>query len=732
MGVISDCPDLPRQRPGHLRRKLLCGTVPFLLGLSPALAQDPPPQEEAPQEEAPAGETTVLGTIVLQTKLAYSGAITGYLAGATETGIKAGVPLSEVPQSISVVTSTELEARQPRQIEDAIKYTAGINASTWGVDDRYDQFSIRGFDLGSGSIYRDGLPQKSLNFAGFSTDPYMIERIDVLRGPAGVLYGANDAGGMINLVTKRPVFERLAEGRLGYDSNGTGSVAFDWSDGIDAGGAWAARFTGLLRGGETEQIDSDNDRGFLAASVTWSPSDFTALTLLAHIQRDRLTPINMFPVYGEDIDPAWGWQLPSDWAYRASDYNFFKTSQQSVGWDFTHDFSDTLSFSQRARYARQDTDYAQLDYSSVSAAGPSYYAFHNDETAQTFSIDNNLSWKSRFAGGENTLVVGYDHARRSYRVRQNLDYTMYTVDPANPNFDFGVAEPALSSFSETGYVEQGLYLQDHLKLDQGTTVTLGLRHSRFKSTSDDLLTGTGSSQKDNATTHMIGVTHDLGNGFTPYASYTEGFIQNIGKTINDELLSPSRNKQYELGLRYQPHDELLLSLAVFDLTKTNVKDYDLNDPTWGSFTQAGKVNSRGFELEARGRISDVLQGMASYSYLETEVIKTPGAQATNAAMAPRHQISFWLDYDAAALLPGLSIGAGMRYVSDAYSTQENLRVTPGYSIADLSLRYEAEGYAVDLGVTNLFDKDYYGVCYDNYGCAMGEGRVVQLSLNKTF
>ena len=106
-----------------------------------------------------------LPSILLRYELDYSGRVDGYLAPATETGVKSGVPLSEVPQSISVVTSTELEARQPDEVEDAIAYVPGITASTWGTDDRFDQFSIRGFDMGTNALYRDGLPQKALSFS---------------------------------------------------------------------------------------------------------------------------------------------------------------------------------------------------------------------------------------------------------------------------------------------------------------------------------------------------------------------------------------------------------------------------------------------------------------------------------------------------------------------------------------------------------------------------------------
>jgi iron complex outermembrane recepter protein len=701
------------------RPKLLCQTaIVSLAATFPAHAQE---------------DVIDLLPIVVENELAYSGEIDGYLALATETGVKSGVPLAEVPQSISVVTSTELESRAPRQVEDSIAYVPGVLPSTWGMDNRFDQFAIRGFDMGSSSLYRDGLPQKVLNFSGFTTDPYMIERVDVLRGPAGVLYGSNDAGGMVNLVTKRPVFGRLAEGKIGFDSNGSALVGFDWSNVINEEGTVAARITGLVRDGETEVDRSADDRSFLAGGLTWAPTDNTSLTILGHIQKDSLTPLIFSPVNGEDVDSAWG-TLPEGYNLKQSAYNHFDTEQETIGWEFTHSFAPNLTFNQSFRYAHQTTDYAQLDYSSASASGLSYYAFSNDEDAETFGIDNHLKWTTSFGAAKNTLTVGLDHQTSRYDVTQYLDYTMYTVPYSDPNLDFAVADPALGSRKSTEYGETGFYLQDHLDLGTGTKITMGLRHSRFDTTIDDLVASTQSSQKNEATTGMIGVTHEFANGLTPYLSYTEGFTQNVGKTLAGDVLDPSESTQWEAGLRYQPSADLMLSAAVFDLSKTNVKEYDTRDTTWSSFTQTGEVRSRGLELEARGRLNEAVEGVFSYAYLDSKVSKSSNTAliGNHNSMAPPHQLALWFDYDAASFVQGLTVGAGVRYVSSFYATQSNGRKTDGYALADLSLSYEMPEMTVNLDVNNLFDKDYEGLCYDSYGCTKGQGRVISLTLSREF
>ena len=138
---------------------------------------------------APAQEATVLDPITVEQgagETPISGGV-GYIAGQTATGVKAGVPLTEVPMSVSVVTQQELVDRSPTQVEEALNYLPGITSSVWGVDDRFDQFLIRGFDVGPTGVFRDSLPNKVLNFSGFTIEPFMIERIDVLRGPSSVL-----------------------------------------------------------------------------------------------------------------------------------------------------------------------------------------------------------------------------------------------------------------------------------------------------------------------------------------------------------------------------------------------------------------------------------------------------------------------------------------------------------------------------------------------------------------
>lgn len=684
-----------------------------------------------------AQETAVLDTVILDGsgESPVAGG-TGYTVETTATGVKAGVPITEVPLSVGVVTEQELEDRDPVQIEDALAYVPGVVASPWGVDDRYDQFVIRGFDLGTNGIYRDGLLNKSMNFTGFKIDPFMVQRIDVLKGPSSVLYGSNDAAGMVNIITKRPQFEPFTEARLSYGSHDTAELGLD-TGGANADGTLAWRFTGLTREGANEIEDSQDDRDLLAFGLTWAPTDRTSVTFLAHWQKDNLTANSFMPVAGEDYDISLG-ELPRSFTNAEHPWNEFATEQASIGWQAEHEFSDSLTLRQNFRYAKQKTNYKHLYFNGMilpdytpSADSMNFAAFTVDEEGRTAAVDTQLEYRSGFGGAENILTFGIDLSRREVDGTMGWDNN-YQVDIADPNFDFVVTDPAIYQDQKSTVDEKGLYVQDHLRLDNGVTVTAGLRRSWVENTVDDHLTGSTSTQKDDATTGMIGATWDLGNGFVPYASYAESFTTNIGNTFEGEQYDPTEGSQYEIGLRYAPDSlNMQFAAALFDITKSNVLT---SDPDHAGFSiQTGEVRHRGLELEARGQVTEQLSLVAGYTFLDAEITESnDGDEGNRTPLVPRHQASVWADYAFTGRAEGLSLGGGLRYVGDSWGDTANTREVDSYLLADMAIRYDWDGYRAAFGVTNLFDKEYAATCDASVGCILGEGREMTLTLSKQF
>lgn len=706
---------LTRARPRASKLVLFLGTT---LLCSAALAQETPIE---------------LQTIVVtgSDEISPVSGGTGYTAEETTAGFKGGVPLTEVPRAVTVITAQEIADRAPVQIEDALAYTPGVNASNWGVDDRFDQFMIRGFDTGTSGLYRDGLIQKSINFSGFKTDPFMVERIDVLRGPTGVMYGPGDAGGMVNIISKRPRFEKFAEGQLQYGSHGTAQAGLDLGD-SNAAGTLAWRLTGLTRSGGNEVEGAADDRLLGAFGLTWAPTDRTEVTFLGHYQEDELAPNMFLPVAGEDYDASLG-ALPESFVNSQHGFNQFDTEGWSIGYQAKHEVNSQLTLRQNLRYSEQETTYRHLYYSGMaSATEMQFYDFTVFETASALAVDTQLEYRGTLGGAENTLVAGLDHTRQIVDGTQGFG-SGYLIDVSNPNYNFGVSDPGNYVDRKTTEEQTGLYVQNHTRFQNGIAMTAGLRKSWVTSETENRLSSTTTEQEDDALTASLGATWDLGNGFVPYASYAEGFTTNIGSSFSGAAFKPTESDQLEVGLRYQPAGRnLLLSAALFDVTKTNVLTTDPSNP--GFQVQTGEVRHRGLELEARGQLTERLAAIFSYSYIDAEITRSNDGDAGNdAAKVPDHLAALWLDYSFDGRLKGLKLGGGLRYVGESWGDNANSRKVEDYFLADVSVSYAWDDYRVSLGVTNLFDKAYDATCETvSYGCISGEGREVTLALSRKF
>jgi iron complex outermembrane receptor protein len=662
----------------------------------------------------------------------------GYIAKNTTTGSKTDTPLKEIPRSISVVTRKQLDDRQPGQLEDALSYLAGVTISPWGVDDRFDQCLIRGFDLCTSAIYRDGLPQKVIDFSGFKIEPYGLERIEVLKGPSSVLYGENEAGGMVNAVTKRPTDKPIYDGFLSYGSFNTVEAGLDIGGPIDDAGVWSYRLTGLVRNGALETDYSRNDRIFVAPALKWQPDAQTSLTILANYQWDRLTTNQFLPAqYGN---------LPRNFFTGSPDFDRFDANHGSIGYQFSHEFDDHWTVRQNLRYSQQETDYRQL-YFGEWLGGPYIGAdehtvqrtlFTVDETARLFNVDNQAEYKADFGVVENKLLFGLDYSRQSVDGRNGYGAGP-PLDTQNPDYSIPVTPPSLIITDRVETIGQvGLYAQNQSKIADHWVLTIGGRQAWIDHTNFNRLDGAGSyDQKDHAFTGNIGIGYLFDNGLTPYASYAESFTTNIGPTQSGDALQPSLGKQYEVGLKYEPtFFPGFITASLFDLRKTNVPTAAAN-PVYQ--VQTGEVRHRGLEIEANADLASGLSMTAAYTYLDAEITSDAAAVIGNRpARVPEHQASLWANYEVGSgVLEGLSVGAGVRYIGASFGDNTNTVNVPGHTLVDAALRYKKNGWQAALNVSNLFDKTYYSTCYEagsnaDLSCIYGEGRVIKGSLSMKF
>lgn len=681
----------------------------------------------ATAQDAPEAGGTLLPTLNID-----AAADDGMVPFSSAIASKTDTPIERIPQAVSIITQESLVQRRPQNLESVVAYAPGVVPAPWGRDNRFAQFLIRGFDIGPYGVYRDGLPQKVIGFAGFAMDPYSLEGVDVLKGPNAVLYGETDPGGIVNATTKRPTFEPLRSGFVTHGPFGT------WQGGADVGGpvgedgtlAW--RLTGLYRDGETGLANSTNDRQFIAPALTWRPDAETELTVLTNWQKDKTTPALTLPVAGEDFPaevgalPGWMWETnPED--------SYYKADVASAGYLFSHEFSPGFTVRQQARVARQETDYREFYFNGmISETEMNYADFTVNETATTGAVDTQAQIDFDVAGRANTLLLGIDYSRMKADSSYGYDdsYTISIIDP-----DVSITRPQPGAYYDgVQTIEQyGLYAHNQISLTDRLFASFGLRQTWVKNRFDDHLGGDDVSQDDSKLVWDVGATYDLDHGVTPYASYATGFVVNTGSNFEGELHKPTEAEQVEVGVRWRPADtNALFSAAFYQIDKTNVLT---TDPAHNGFwVQTGEVRHRGLELEANVDLTGGFSAVAGYSYIDAEITSSnDGDEGNRPALVPEHEASLWANYAFRSdRLDGLSMGAGVRYVGSSYGDSTNARETPAHTLVDAALRYRRGAVEGALNVTNLFDKEYYAICRAGGGCGIGDEREIQLTVSFDF
>jgi iron complex outermembrane receptor protein len=709
---------------------------------------DPPAQRSQtspakPQpEDAPTGSGIVLPDVTVQGMRPRASAwrpVRGYVATRSATGTKTDTPLLETPQAISVVTSDQMAAQGATSVPQALRYTSGIIAEQRGVNTAGLEYLFgRGFQL---EQYLDGLklPPVTLRFTVPSFDAYALERVELLHGPASVLYGQGFPGGIVNLISKRPTVEPLHEIQLQTGSYSRLQGAFDLGGRLDQDGHFFYRLTGLARDTET-QIDHDQQQRFyIAPALTWQPGHDTALTILGNYKRDpRAGFYNGLPPEAVFNNPN-GTLSPN---FNPGDPDFDRHDQDgySLGYILDHRFNDIWSVRQNLRYTRTDDFIRRLFSDTLKEDGRTltrFVVFH-DESVKVFTIDNQAQAKFRTGAVQHTAMLGLDYQRLDYRDTGAFDFspTVPSIDIFHPVYrQFPpVRSPTIRERFATDQL--GLYVQDQVKFRQWS-VLAGVRHGWAWSKDKDLLDDTVEKQSDRAFTWRVGLTYLFDAiGLAPYGSVATSFRPTAGTDFAGNTFEPTTGRQYELGVKYQPRDfNFFVTAAIFHLEQNNVTTPDPEHPTFS--IQTGQVRSRGIELEGHASLTSNLDLVAAYTYLDQIVTKSNGVDLDKRLPGmPTHTASLWLDYTwRGGLWHGLGFGVGVRYVGPSAGDRKNTVDVPEYTLVDAAMHYDLssllpalKGGRLAVNVSNLFDKHYIASCIGSF-CEFGLERNIVATLS---
>ncbi|WP_148713624.1 TonB-dependent siderophore receptor [Chitinolyticbacter meiyuanensis] len=667
-------------------------------------------------------------TVTAPTETA-TGPVVGYTAKRSATATKTDTALVETPQSVSVVGREEMEDRGATTLLEAIRYTPGVTVSNWGYDIRgYDWLLLRGFNAQSTSSFRDGLRQSGLGYVEPITEVYGLERVEVLRGPASVMFGRGDAGGVVNRVSKAPSVDAPREIEVQLGSFQRKQVAADIGGAFNADKSVLYRVVALgLDSNSQEEYPNGDDayqkRLYLAPSLRWDLAPTTSLTLLAEVLRNEAS---------DDINYITG---PNGELTNIKEgdprYSIIEIDSTTLGYQLEHRFSDTWQFRQNLRYANREADKHHIK-SSLEADGRtlSRTAYYEDEDLDQWTIDTNVQGKVFTGQMAHTLLFGFDWDRMSGDAVSKSSANTPSLDILNPIYGQDIPEPDQVDADGTRTIKQfGLYAQDQIRMGEQWLLTAGGRWDKVELDYDDHLGTNSASQSDSEFTGRIGLTYLAPNGVAPYISYAQSFLPNFIDEYGT-LFDPTRAEQIEAGVKVQPAGaNWMFTGAVYSLTKRDVVTFDAD---WNA-SQTGKIRSRGLELEAKAQLTPRFKAVASYTYNDVEVLEsTAAAEVGKTPMqVPDQQAAFWLDYTLPTEVGAFGFGGGLRYVGERFDDAENTSKQGGYTLADAAIRWHQGAWSVAFNINNLFDKEYFAArTYGNY--QLGEERSYNLTAKYRF
>jgi catecholate siderophore receptor len=664
------------------------------------------------------------------------GPVTGYRATRSATFTKTDTPLKEVPASVTVVPADLMKDQAMQSLADVFRYVPGATAHQ-GEGNR-DQVVLRGIST-TADFYVDGIRDDAQIFR----DLYNLERVEVLKGPGGMVFGRGGAGGVVNRVIKRPTFGRIAEAELTVGSNSQLRAAVDVSNKINDTAAW--RLNSMAENADSFRNGADMKRYAINPTLTLVPGAATTITLgYEHLHDDRTADRGVPSRNGRPYD--------ADRAtfYGNADQSRARSTVDGVSAVLEHDLGGGVQLKNSFRATHYDKFYQNVypDNAGVGVNGTgnlNLAAYNNANQRTNIFNQTDLTTKISAGGFEHTLLAGIELGHQDSSSKRNTGFfgplasdNLISVPASAP---FAVATRFQPRTTDAdNHVKSdvaAVYLQDQVALSKEWKVLAGLRYDRFKVDFDDqrtLVTPTDLSRTDTGFSPRLGLIWSPNSASTYYASYSYAMLpsgEQLSLAPNTADLAPEKAKNFEIGARWDLLPKLSLSAAVFRLDRDDVRSPD--PVNTGFFVKTGQQRTEGVELGLQGNITRDWEVFAGYAKLDGRITKTTSsATAGNKIqLVPDHTLSLW---NKLALSGGWSAGLGVVYQSESYAAFDNKVLLPAFTRADGALYYAfADGKTrLALNVENLFDKKYYPTADGNNNITPGAPRNARLTLTTAF
>jgi iron complex outermembrane receptor protein len=658
-----------------------------------------------------------------------------YATSTASAATKSDVPVLETPRAVSTVTRQLLDDQAAVTLEDALRNVAGVIPGGYYSD--WDYFRIRGFEASS-ATYIDGL----LFDGGGNEETFGLDRIEVVKGPISGLYGSGPPGGMVNLVTKKPLPEDFATLSMGVGSDGFYQPSLDAGARLNQGGTVYGRIELLYRDQNSYVDYAGNRRAYVAPSLTWEVTPQTRITFLGRYQYDDTQHAFPLPAAGTVLPNVNG-EIPiSVYTGEPDHRNTVFERREQLGYELEHRFNSVLTAHQTVRLGSYTSRWENLLYPDFLAADQrTLYRYPYDANDDKRSARVDTALEANFSTGPvaHTVIGGVDYGYSFDRwTARTIDFSdpaaLMPIDIFDPVYgsSFSALQPATVSRTTTN--QTGLYLQEHAKLTQALTVTLG---ARFDYATTDI---DGGGQTDRHWSPQAGVTYAITPTFAAYANYAGSFNPQTGShSFAGGTLTPETGENWEAGFKLDALEHRATALiSVYQLTRENVAT---DDPLHPNFSiTAGEQRSKGIELEGTYQPTPDWQLTAAYSYVDARVTRDNallvGAPIVN---VPHNSFSTWIKYTFPdGPLENFGIGVGARYYTEQAGVQvyksfpSEAFTLPAYGVADAALYYDRGPWSAQFNVQNLTDERYFVGSYNEYYVQPGAPLTVRFTLTRRF
>ncbi|MBE9001844.1 MULTISPECIES: TonB-dependent receptor [unclassified Nostoc] len=656
-----------------------------------------PPTAETPENEEPI-ELVVTGE---QDRYRVPEA-----SGATRTD----TPIRDIPQSIQVIPRQVLKDQQITRLTDAIRNVSGIVEGD-SFAGTVDNFNIRGFDFNS--TFRDGFREPGDTLRELAN----IEQIEVLKGPASVLYGNAEPGGIINLVTKRPLSTPYYSADFSAGNFSYYRPSIDISGPLNPDKSLLYRLNVAYENGSSFRDFVDSERSFFGPIFDLKLSDKTNLLVNVDYLKDERTFDQGLVAFGRGIA-----DIPTS-RFLGEPGDRREVEEVNVGYRLEHRFNENLTLRNAFRYTSNDSfDYRAQPLDLDEGTGELSRNFRsNDDYTERYSLQTDLVSKFTTGSIQHTLLVGLDLARQKSdgsqrRLPGGLTPSINIFDPV---YNL-ISRPGLSEL--TNVVRDGnsktetlgIYLQDQIAFSDNFKLLIGGRFDTVDQNQFNRLSETRTIQYDEAFTPRIGIVYQPIQPISLYASYSRSFAPNFAQSADNTFLEPERGTQYEVGVKVDLNDKLSATLAAYEITKTNIGTANPNDPD-GFSLPIGEQRSRGIELDVAGEILPGWNIIAAYGYTDAIVTESNDFRVgSRVAKVPEHKASLWTTYQfLQGNLTGLGFGLGLYYLSDRVGgdlptlDSDDTFTLPSYLRTDAAIYYKRDNWRAAINIENLFGTRYF-------------------------